>query len=270
MVELSTLQGPANSLAAEAWAEVREVLDLQLSPLGLRAIEALRPSCGDIIVDVGCGAGQTVLQLADAVGPRGRVVGVDIAPLLLDIARERTSELEHVSFIAGDAAGLDLPEKSVDAFYSRFGVMAFSDPVVAFSNFHRMLKPTGRLAFVCWRALEENELDHLPLRAAALEHMVNATPFSFADPSHVRGILEQAGFKNVSIVGHDQVVTCGDLDATIAVLLKVGPLGRILRENPELRGAAETCVRAALTVKGDPACVALQSATWIVTARAYG
>jgi SAM-dependent methyltransferase len=208
------------------------------------------------------------VQLADEVGPRGRVIGVDIAPLLLDAARERTSGLAQVSFIESDALLLDLPGESVDAFFSRFGVMAFSDPVAAFSNFHRMLKPAGRLAFVCWRLLNENELDRLPLQAAALEHLVDATPFSFAAPPHVREVLEKAGFKNISIVAHDQAVTSGDLDAMTTVLLKVGPLGRIVRENPELRGPAEVRVRAALAAKGDAACVALQAATWIVTARA--
>src|SRR6266566_4487716 len=66
--------------------------------------------------------------------------------------------------------------------------MAFQDPVAAFSNFRRMMKPSGRLAFVCWRTLEENELDLLPLRAAGLEEWLDPTPFRFADsaPSEPR------------------------------------------------------------------------------------
>jgi len=71
----------------------------------------------------------------------------------------------------------------------------------------------------------------------------------------------------VRITAHDQAVTSGDLDAMTTVLVKVGPLGRIVRENPELRGPAEARVRAALAVRGDPERVALQAATWIVTAR---
>src|SRR5437762_11122373 len=108
---------PANTLAAEAWAEIREPLDRQLSPLGLRAIEALCPRAGDVIVDIGCGTGQTVLQLADRVGSKGHVIGIDIAPLLLDAARERASGRSQVSFIEGDAVVLDLPAESVDAFF---------------------------------------------------------------------------------------------------------------------------------------------------------
>jgi SAM-dependent methyltransferase len=257
---------PTDSPAARAWAEVREPLDRQLSPLGLRAIEAMAPQPGEVVLDVGCGAGQTVLQLAERVGPRGRVIGVDVAPLLLDIARERTAGLGHVGFIEADAQALDLPGASLDGVFSRFGVMAFADPVAAFANFCRMLKPGGRLAFVCWRSLQENELDLLPLQAAGLGRLADPTPFSFADPDRLRAVLGAAGFRDPQVHAHDQAVTSGDLESTLAVLLKVGPLGRILREDPSLRSAAEPRVRAALAARGDPAHVALKAATWIVTA----
>ena len=170
-----------NDLAGKARAEVADLLDAQLSPLGLRAIEALSPQIGEAVLDVGCGAGQSVLQLADRVGPRGRVTGVDIAPTLLALARRRAVGRSQVDFIECDALRLALPERSIDCVFSRFGVMAFRDPVAAFSNFRRMMRPRGRLAFVCWRSLDENELDLLPLQAAGLEGWLDPTPFSFAD-----------------------------------------------------------------------------------------
>src|SRR3954469_24341269 len=110
----------AADLAAAAWAEVREPLDRQLSPLGLRAMDALSPRTGEVVVDIGCGAGQTVLQLAERVAPHGHVIGVDIAPRLLDVARERARALDNVSFLEADAARLDLPAGSIDGVFSRF------------------------------------------------------------------------------------------------------------------------------------------------------
>ena len=266
MAEPDSIQ--ARTLAAEAWAEVCEPLDLQLSPLGLRAVAALSPRPGEVIVDVGCGAGQTVLQLAERVGPHGWVIGVDIAPSLLEVARCRAADLSQVSFVAGDAQRLQLPEATVDGVFSRFGVMAFADPVAAFANFHRLMKPEGRLAFVCWRSLAENELDLLPLRAAGLEGQVDRTPFRFEDAAVVRATLAAAGFRQISIQPYDERVSSGDVDAMATVLLRVGPLGRIIREHPELRRAAEPRVRAALAAVGDPSCVSLRAATWIVTAEA--
>lgn len=254
-------------LAAQAWVEVAELLDLQLSPLGLAAMDALSPRPGEVILDVGCGAGQSVLQLAARVGRQGRVIGVDIARPLLDLARARADGLGQVSFIEADAAALDLPDAAVDGLFSRFGVMGFGDPAAAFANFQRMIRPGGRLAFVCWRAFAENELDHLPLRAAGLGSRLDPTPFSFEDPAHIRAVLLAAGFTEVAIQAHDQPVSSGDLEAMATVLLKVGPLGKILREAPDLRAAAEPRVRAALA-SGDPgAPVALNAATWIVSAR---
>ena len=255
-------------LAAQAWSEVCELVDLQLSPLGLRAIEVLSPTPGEAIVDVGCGAGQSVLQLAQRVGPQGRVIGIDIAPLLLDVARRRADGLPQVSFVEADAQSVGLPNQSADAIFSRFGVMAFADPTAAFSNFHRILKPSGRLAFVCWRSLEENELDILPLGAAGLMEMIDPTPFSFADPATVRAILEAAGFQHVMVESHDDMVSSGDIDAMAAVLLRVGPLGKILRENPALRMAAEPRLRSALGERSVRGAVALRAATWIVAASA--
>jgi SAM-dependent methyltransferase len=258
----------SRTLAAAAWAELQPELDLQLSPLGLQAIAALAPSPGETILDIGCGTGQTVLQLADRVGQSGQVIGVDMASTLLESAQKRAHQTPQASFITADAATLDRPHHTVDACFSRFGVMAFAEPIAAFANLHRLLKPAGRLAFVCWRSLAENELDNLPLRAAGLEHLADATPFTLADPATIHTTLTQAGFHTIAIAPHDQHVTAGDIETTLRVLLRIGPLGRILREHPTLRPAAEPKVRAALASQSDPSRVTLRAATWIVTATA--
>ena len=96
-------------LHEKAWADVYELTDLQLCPLGLRAIDALGLKPMDTVLDIGCGAGQTLLQLADRVGVEGRVIGVDVAPLLIQIAKRRTERLSQVSLIEADAQALDLP-----------------------------------------------------------------------------------------------------------------------------------------------------------------
>jgi len=255
-------------LHAKAWAEVYELIDLQLSPLGLKVIEAMDVGSGTIVLDVGCGAGQTLLQLAERVGPEGQVIGVDVAPLLLEIARQRTNLLRQVSLIQADAQSLDLPTAGADAVFSRFGVMSFNDPVAAFTNFRRILKPSGTLAFCCWRSLKDNELDHFPLYAAGVQSNVDETPFSFADPERIQRTLKAAGFDKVSVQSHDEKVSSVDLDAMTEVLLKVGPLGKLVRENPPLRETAEPRLRKALAAQGDPSRVQLLASVWIVVARA--
>src|SRR5437660_1289585 len=93
-------------------------------------------------------------------------------------------------------------------------------------------------------------------------------PFALANPDRVRGILERAGFAEIEITAHDEQVGSGDLDRMLMVCSRVGALGKILRENPELRAAALPAVRSALAAHDGPAGVRLNAATWFVTARA--
>ena len=156
-----------NAAVGRTWTQFQEQLERQLDPLGREALRALAPMPGEHILDIGCGCGATTLDLAVRVGPVGSVVGVDISVPMLDVARRRPRPAD-----AGAAEFLQLdaqydPLGSVfDAAFSRFGVMFFSDPVAAFKNILTSLKHGGRLAFVCWRRLEENPWVRVPLEAA--------------------------------------------------------------------------------------------------------
>ena len=255
-------------LADNARAEVADLLDLQLSPLGLAAMDALAPQSGQTIVDIGCGAGQTVQQLASRVGSLGQVIGVDIGPGVLEVARSRTAGLSQVQLIQADAAVLALPDEMADGIYSRFGVMALDDPVAAFANFRRITRAGGRLAFVCWRSLEENELDLVPLQAAGLDIPIDKTPFKFERRDYLLEVLRSAGYANIEIEAFNARVSSGNLDAMMTVLTKVGPLGKLLRETPALLSSVEPRVRAALIDYAGDRDISLKAATWIVSAAA--
>ncbi|MES2343479.1 MAG: methyltransferase domain-containing protein, partial [Pseudomonadota bacterium] len=193
-------------------------------------------------------------------------------------ATSATSVPKFESVREADAQTAPFEVASFDAAFSRFGVMFFADPPAAFANIRRALKPGGRLAFVCWRPAGENPVMSLPM-AAAMAHLPAPPvpppaadphapgPFAFADPERVRGILAAAGFGDVEITPHDQKIGSGDLDQTLTVALKVGPLGAMLRENPGHRDAVIAAVREALAPHARPEGVRLDSATWIVTAR---
>jgi SAM-dependent methyltransferase len=258
-----------------AWAEVQEPLERQLAPLGRRALAALAPCPGECILDIGCGGGETVLELARAVAPDGAVVGIDLSAAVLAFARRAAERRERVRFVQADAEVYPFEPALFNAAFSRFGVMFFADPVAAFINIRRSLKPNGRMAFVCWRALEENQLDILPLRAAsphlpllpALDPEAPG-PFAFANADRVRGILERADFGEIEITAHDEQVGSGDLDTMLRVCSRVGALGKILRDNPELRAVTLPAVRSALAAYDGADGVKLTAATWVVTARA--
>src|SRR6266436_4829272 len=86
-----------------AWAEIREPLELQLAPLGRRALAALAPRPGESVLDIGCGGGETALALARAVAPDGTVVGVDLSAAVLAFAQRVAKGCERVRFVQADA-----------------------------------------------------------------------------------------------------------------------------------------------------------------------
>jgi SAM-dependent methyltransferase len=261
-----------NGVAADIWVAQQDRLDRQLDPLGRAALRALAPRAGDLVLDVGCGSGQTTLQLADAVGPDGGVLGVDISAQLLAAARQRNRH-PNVAFQLADAQ-THVFDRPFDAIYSRFGVMFFADPAAAFANLGRALKPGGRMAFVCWRGEALNPIMTVPMAAAA-KHLPPQPPpqnpdapgpFAFADSARIARILGGAGFASVVITPHDEAIGGNDGAATLELALKIGPLGRYLREHPDKRARVIDSVREALEPFMVDGVARLPSASWIVTA----
>jgi SAM-dependent methyltransferase len=263
-----------NDAAGAAWVEFQDALDRQIEPLGARGIDVLAPAPGERFLDIGCGCGQTTLELAKRVGPSGAVLGVDISQPMLAVARERAAGTPQASFLKADAQTHPFEAGAYDAIHSRFGVMFFQDPTAAFTNLRRALKRDGRLAFLCWRSPAENPVMVLPMAAAAphLPPLDPPTPgapgpFAFADADRLRSILAGAGFRDIVIEPQDMAAGGNRLDDALDLALMIGPLGSALRERPDLRPAVVADVRAALEARLVDGRVFLPSATWIVSAR---
>jgi SAM-dependent methyltransferase len=269
-----------NGGAGQTWVEINRLLDMELHSLGQEAQAALAPRPGERVLDIGCGAGDTSLDLARAVGPQGQVLGVDISQLLLGLAVQRAAAAGlSVRFEAADAQTADfagLGGGAFDAAFSRFGVMFFAEPAAAFANVRNAIKPGGRLAFVCWRPPEENPLMTAPMKAAA--HLLPAQPpsdpmgpgpFAFKDPERVRAILGEAGFTDVVIRPFDARVGGWTPEEAMIVAQRVGPLGGLLRENPDLRPTVlEAVAQEMARHTGADGRVRMGAAVWIVTAAA--
>jgi SAM-dependent methyltransferase len=247
-----------------------------LEPLGREALARAAVAEGERVVDVGCGCGATTLDLARAVGSRGAVIGVDVSAPMLARARERARGLDQARFELGDAATLTL-DAPADALFSRFGVMFFADPPRAFENLANMLRPGGRITFVCWRAVADNPWARLPFEAAlqvldAPAPPLDASgpgPFAFADAAHVRAILASAHFDAVRIDPFDAELAFGDtLDEAVAFALATGPAARLLGDAGEpVVARAREAIERVLTPFASGAPVRLPAATWIVSAR---
>lgn len=136
------------------------------------------------------------------------------------------------------------------------------------------MRPGGRMSFVCWRALSENELDRFSLDAAAphlpaelVTQAPKAASFSFSDPDHLLNLMQAAGFGAIRIDAHDELVSSGDLDSMVEVCSRVGALGAILREHTHLVPNATSALREALAARDGPGGPGLRASTWIVSAQ---
>ncbi|TCU41423.1 methyltransferase family protein [Rhizobium azibense] len=234
------------------------------------------------MLDVGCGAGASSLDLAARVGAGGHVLGVDISEPLIGRARALAPQDTPALFQVADASSIELPEGAFDILFSRFGVMFFDDPTAAFAHMRRALKPGARVAFVCWRGMAENDWVRLPMGAikGILPPMTPPDseapgPFSFGDQGRVARILTAAGFTDVAIAPFDASIPFGKgdtrdaaLDDAVKMTLEVGPLARSLADQPDdIRARASAAVRAAFAGCPGERSVMIDGAAWIVTAR---
>ncbi|MGT2514514.1 class I SAM-dependent methyltransferase [Sphingomonas panni] len=255
-----------------AWLAVREPLERQLAPIGRVAIDRLALQPGEHVLDLGCGIAHTTETLADIIGPHGRVTGVDLLPDAIDLRSAETVHRNQIDYLVGDAQTLPFTAR-YDAAFSQFGVMFFGEPVAAFSNIRSALHPGGRLGFVCWRTLVENELDAFPLRAAApclpaalVAEAERADHFSFADPQFLSDTLAVAGWTDIAIEKADIPTCAGNLSETIDLCLRFGSLGKIMREHPDYRPEAHHMLDTAFRARTGSGNPVLRAATWVVLA----
>ena len=266
-----------NEAMGRTWAMLHERLDRQLDPIGRAAMQQAGFKAGDAVLDVGCGCGETTLEIAGRIAP-GEVVGLDASAMLLDIAREAAEAkgAANARFVQADGQ-VWRTEGRFDVLFSRFGVMFFDGPGAAFANLRQALKPGGRLAFACWRQPKDNLWLALPMQATA--HLLPPLPpsdphapgpFAFADRDRLAGILSGAGFVDVAIDPLD-LRTGGDtLEESVFVALRVGQLGGALRElgaSDELNRKVEETLREALAPYVEDGVVKLPAAAWIVSGR---
>lgn len=239
---------------------------------------------GDRVIDIGCGFGDTAIELAGHVGDRGSVTGIDCCDAFLEYGRRDAAAagIDNLAFINADVQ--TYPFRPVhDVCFSRFGTQFFGNPVASLRNMRSALKPGGAMTMIVWRALDDNPCMNLPKQVVMRflprpgddAETCGPGPFSMADRAMVTKQIEIAGYDAIEFDRTDAPVMVGrTLDDAIAFQLAIGPAGEVYREAGELAARRHEEIVDAL--KGElapyltPEGVVMDSSSWKVSARNPG
>ncbi|MFI2505964.1 class I SAM-dependent methyltransferase [Streptomyces sp. NPDC018972] len=262
-----------NGYEGRHWADHQSRYDDLNDPTNAPLLAAARIRETDSVLDIGCGNGRLTRLAARTAG---RAVGIDLSAPMLERARASAAaeHLANVTHIQADAQVHPFEDAAFDVALSRFGIMFFADPVAAFANIGRALRPGGRLAFVCPQSL--GRMDQSVIFAAVAEHVslpdlsqkAETGPAAFADPERTTRVLGDAGFDAVTVTPLEVPQPWGtDAADAAGFLFGWGPMRHWLRDAaPEdvdrARRAAADAFRAYETADG----VRLTARHWLVTA----
>jgi SAM-dependent methyltransferase len=189
---------------AQTWVQRQSELDALFAPVLEELLDRAMLRPGQSVLDIGCGTGISSRKAAAAVGPDGQVLGLDISAPMLERARAKFPDVGTLRFVVADAAEYDFGADRYDHLISRFGVMFFADPVQAFSNILKGLKPGAHLTCAAWSDLPDNPWFLAPLKAAKARIGAPPSldpntpgPLAFRDIARVTLMLENAGFDDV-------------------------------------------------------------------------
>jgi SAM-dependent methyltransferase len=255
-------QPPAHTVSAEDWANERgqkwcdqlSAMEATLDPVDAPLIDALQLDEPLRIAEIGCGGGGTTLKIFRRAPAGSSVHGVDISPALVEKARTRAvAEQGDIAFYIANGESAPAPAGPYDRLVSRFGIMFFDDPKVAFSNLASWLAPGGRIAFAVWGAPPQNPW-MTSLREAVAQVMDVPEPdpdapgpFRYAGGDKLLGLLTAARLRNLDVRDwRGKIPLGGGVSPEAAVDFAFGAfsLGDLLTEADE---AVRDAVRERLT-----------------------
>ena len=178
-----------------------------------RAARATNLKAGGSALDVACGSGKLTAELARIAGPKGRVVGLDFSPQMLEVAQRDHPGIE---FLEGDALKLPFDDAEFDASTVAFGLRNLSDPIAGLREMLRVVKPGGRSVVLEFVRPPQNLIGGayriylrtlLPAIGGALSgqpaayRYLSETVDSYRTPDELRAMAMAAGWSHVAYKG---------------------------------------------------------------------
>ena len=266
-----------SDIKGDLWVTLQPRIDTMLATFGDKALDTLNPQSGERILEIGCGTGTTTLALGARVGSSGEILAADLSRPMLNKAIERANvSAEHpITFVEADAQVHSFPTATFDAVYSRFGVMFFDDPIAAFRNIRKAVRPGGRMAYVCWADRKANPWIRIPAGAAKTCLDLPAPPpddapgqFSMENEDRVQQILHDAGWSDIGLERFTVEGSIGSNAADAArFITKMGPMSEpFALADSDTQNKTLQVIEEALTPYSNDSGVTLGFSTWIVSA----
>ena len=193
------------------------------------------------ILDVGCGTGETLSYLSRILDKNSKITAIDISQSMIEFAQDKLSaqsNFHQYDFIVDDAQTYTFNKNYYDLLISRFGMMFFSNPLLAFKNLYSSLKKGGEIFFCTWSGIKENDFFGIPL--ITLSNFLNISipnfddqpgPMSLSKPSLIKSLLKNSGFIDTKVVTKKvNLVGLENIDQQLFILLNIGPAGRLFKE----------------------------------------
>ena len=198
--------------AGKLWVKDKVEKDNMLEPLGNYALSKFNIIEGMNVLDIGCGTGITSTQIAKKINNIGYVTGLDFSETMINEAIKYSEKLgiKNINFAVKDIQNEELKILEYDAAFSRFGVMFFSNPIMAFKNIYSALKKNGILTFICWQSQKENLWYNSGLEIVKkyidvpLPKENSPGPFAYADKSYIHNILTNSGYKDLEFYSYEK------------------------------------------------------------------
>jgi ubiquinone/menaquinone biosynthesis C-methylase UbiE len=270
-----------NEILVPKFVTYKHILVGGLSHHSEKIFPTLEVRPGDKAVDVGCGFGDTAIQLAQRVGPNGSVLGIDCCEAFLDFGRKdaQIRGARNVEFVEADVQTYPFTP-IYDFCFSRFGTQFFENPVAGLRNMRKSLKPGAVMTMIVWRTIADNPWFGLP-KKVVLDFLpppgedarsCGPGPFSMADQPMVTKQLQIAGYSDIDFVPIDAPIMVGNtLQDAVDFQLALGPAGEVYREaGDKAKQQHEQIVaamKAALAPYATPQGIVMDSSSWKITAR---